>query len=106
MSSVSTELKREGVAQAWSIWIRSATGEAPYIDRHANGVNISWKPGQAAKMEQYLSNAMKPSEPDPDALNVNVPLTPVILPLALKKSIGYIAAYTALIAIGTKLIWK
>lgn len=106
MPNIGLALKREAVAQAWSLWISTATGETPNVDRTAEGVDITWKPGQAKKMEAYLSEAMETGEPSPDDLNVNVPLAPVILPIALKKSIGWIALYTAIIVVGTKLVWK
>jgi len=106
MASTGLTLKREAVTQAWQLWIKSATGDTPVIERYPDGVDISWKPGQAQKMEQYLSEAMKPGKPDPDALNVSVKLGPVLYPLIIKKTLGYAVAYTAIVAIATKLIWK
>jgi len=106
MADIAITLKRTAAVTAWSLWINSITGQAPNISQKPNGVDITWKPGQAKKMERYFSDAMKPSTPDPHALNVNVDLKPVLLPLVAKKTIGYIAGYTVLIIIGTKLIWK
>ena len=106
MASMGTSLKREAITQGWSLWILSATGESPFVERHDAGANIKWRPGQAKKMEQYLLAAMKGGEPDPNDANVSVPLGPVLIPLVIKKYIGYAAAYTALLVIGTKLIWK
>lgn len=106
MASISTTVKREALTQAWAAWIMSATGERPNITYYDDGVDITWKEGQARKMEEYLAAAMAEKEPDPNAANVNVALAPVLLPLALKKSLGYIVAYSAALIIGTKLIWK
>ncbi len=97
--------KREIAAQAWSLWINSVTGETPIMEHHDNGIDIAWKPGQARKMEEYLSDAMtKPSSPDD--LNVSVDLAPVLFPIAVKKSIAWITIYSALLIIGTKFLWK
>lgn len=106
MSSVGKALKREGVVQAWTLWILNATGERPNVTRHEDSVEIDWKPGQAAKMERYLHEAMQPKPQSPDDLNVNVNMIPVLVPLAVKKSVGYVVLYTVLIALATKIFWK
>lgn len=107
MADLATTAKREAAIQGWNLWIKSVTGEFPIIQRHKNGADIKWRPGQAAKMEQYLYKAMSaPTKEDPNALNVNVPLAPVLIPLTIKKTIGYVALYTASVVILTKMIWK
>ena len=106
MPNFALAAKRELMTQGWSLWINSATGQDPNVTRYADSVAITWKAGQAEKMEAYLAKAMKGSKHDPNDLNVGVDLGPVLLPLALKKSLGYIAAYTAFTILATKLIWK
>jgi hypothetical protein len=106
MPTIATTAKREAATQAWSLWITSVTGEAPVIQRKADGVDIRWRPGQARKMENYLSQAMQTKEKDPNDLNVSVDLAPVLIPLTIKKTIGYVAAYTAAVVILTKVVWK
>jgi hypothetical protein len=110
VSDFTTLAKREGLTQAWSLWIKSATGEAPIIQRHATGVNILWKPGQAKKMRDYLDKAMSPSttEKGPDGkpkegVNVKVDFKTVLLPLAIKKSWLYVVGGVAGVALLTKL---
>ncbi len=106
MASVGTQLSREGLTQAWALWIQTATGQYPNIDRHENSVDISFKSGQASKMEAYLYDAMSSKPTGADDLNVNVDLKPVLIPLAVKMSVGYVAGYTAAVIILTKLLWK
>jgi len=95
--SVASALKREGVTQGWNFIIENATGEAPYIERTEVGNFITWKPGQAKKMETYLDKAMKEEEYDPEGINVDVDLMPVLLPLLVKKTIGYVVGAVAII---------
>lgn len=105
MANFALTLKREGVAQAWNLWITSATGEAPIMERHENGIDIKWNPGQAVKMEQYLNGAMT-APSSPDDLNVSVDLKPVLIPLVIKKTVGWLTLYSALLVFGTKFLWK
>lgn len=105
MADISTTLKREAVTQGWNLWISSATGQAPIIERHSDGVNIKWNPGQAQKMEAYLNDAMT-APSSPDDLNVDVDLKPVLIPLMIKKSVGWVALYSAVLVFGTKFLWK
>jgi len=100
MASITGALKREAVTMGWSYIIKNATGEEPNIRRAEKGNYITWKPGQARKMETYLNRAMtEETDYDPDGINVDVDLAPVLFPLAVKKSLGYIVAYTALVFI-------
>ena len=66
---------------------------------------IDWQPGQAALMEQYLMKSMQKPASDDD-INVQVNMMPVLIPIAIKKSIGYVVLYTLATAIVTKLLWK
>jgi hypothetical protein len=105
--SVKTTLKREALTQAWIMLIHNATGKEPIVERFSNGAKISWHPGQAKLMEKYLADAMKGSDkPEPDALNVDVNLAPVLLPLAVKKSLGWIVLYTGLVYATFKILGR
>jgi len=106
MSSVGLSLKREAAIAGWSLWIGSVTGSPPIVNRVPDGANLTWKPGQALLMEKYLSDAMAGGERDPNDLNVGVNLGPVLYPLLVKKTIGYLVGYTLAVAIITKLTWK
>jgi hypothetical protein len=106
MPSIGTSLKREGVTQGWQFIIKNATGEDPYIRRTDRGNYITWKPGQADKMRKYLNRAVsEESDYNPEGINVDVDLLPVLLPLAVQKTIGYIAIYTAAVFLLGK-FWK
>ena len=105
MASIGTIAKREAMTQGWSLWITSATGQTPNINRHSEGVDITWKTGQAKAMENYLLDSMS-SPHNPDDLNVKVDLQPVLLPLAVKKSVAWIVIYSAALILGTKFLWK
>lgn len=115
MSSVSTALKREAAIQGWNFWINSATGENPLVERRPDGATLQWKPGQAAKMESYLSEFIPVNPfarftegpPDPETgepINVSIDFKPVLIPLVLKKFLPWIAVYSlALIYISRKI---
>ena len=107
MSSIGTSLKREAVTQGWIFIIENATGQNPVVERSASGNSISFRPGQARLFEQYLNKAIS-TEPeyDPDGINVDVALMPVLMPLLIKKTIGWVVAYTALAVIAGRYIWK
>ncbi len=105
MANLSKSLQREAVTQGYNLWITSSTGQSPLINRHKDGVDIKWRPGQASKMATSILESMrKPSSPDD--LNVSVNFTPVLIPIAIKKGALYLAGYTALTVTLTKLLWK
>ena len=106
-----TTVKREATIQGISYAINTVTGEAPIIVRTQTGANIEWKPGQAGKMVNYLlsigktdaSGVNKKTEGKPsEGLNVDIPLTPVIVPYVLRKFGIYLALYTASIVLLTR----
>lgn len=105
MANIATIAKREAITQGWNLFITSATGQSPMITRYSEGVNIDWYPGQARKMEQYLLSSME-TKLEPGDANVSVNLTPVLVPLGIKKGIGWVALYTTAIVILTKTLWK
>lgn len=110
MASIGSTIKREATVVAWTTLISTATGENPVIVRKSNGVDIKWKPGQASKMETYLSNIAFPKKGsgtgNGNGLNVNVDLKPVIIPLVLKKAWIWVTLYTVGIVVATKLLSK
>jgi hypothetical protein len=117
MNVVGTALKRESAVQGYRIFIKSATGVDPYVARSRNGAELTWKPGQARKMEGYLGKLIPfnywyrkekaADKKDPatgEPLNVNVAWGKVFLPLALKTIVPPLVIYTALIIYLTKRI--
>lgn len=84
--SLSVTLKREAAAQGYAMVIRNATGMDPIIQRTTQYTYIKWRPGQDKLMVDYLMDLTKPSSQyNPNDLNVDLELKPVLLPFLFKK---------------------
>lgn len=95
---------REIATKGWQLWFKSATGEEAELIRQSDKNILRWKPGQAKKMEQYFSDMFfkKKSKDEPEKRgmgfgDVDIDWKPVIMPLAMKKVVPFIAAYTAIV---------
>jgi len=101
---------RELITAGYVTIINGVTGERPIVEKTANYNEIKWRPGQAEKMEKYLtglmSDVVKPkiAVPDrgPDKLfdmsEVKIDFKPVIKPIIIKKLLPAAVIYTALVA--------
>ncbi len=99
--------KRTLATAGWKALIFSVTGEAPYENKGPRKTVITWKPGQAAKMEQFLKETLfKPAfgkgTYNPKGFNTEVDLSSVLMPLFLKQYWPYIAG---LLLIGGVIGW-
>lgn len=103
--NLGSALKREAVAQGYNLWITSTTGQAPVIKRYSDSIEIIWNEGQANVMANSILASMAAPK-SPDDLNVNIDFMPVIIPIAIKKGIGWLTLYTTLVVVATKVLWK
>jgi len=96
---------REAVTQLYALGIEKIIGEQPQINRYDDKTIITWKPGQAKKMQSYVARVFigtakaAPEAPGKEfALSeVQVDVRPIIAPLVLKTVLPFMAAYTLLI---------
>lgn len=93
---------REAVAQLYAFSISKIIGERPDIKRYDDYTLIDWKPGQAKKMEKYLTSVFLPGpakakEPPPaygfSFSEVKLNFKPVFIPLMLKTIVPILAIY-------------
>lgn len=108
MANLGLTLKREAVITGVSYIVEEATGETPIVERLENKTEIKWRPGQARKMTDYLLDLTKsgkktgkPSGKPSEGLNVDIEISPVVIPLVFKKYWPYLLGFsTTLIMIG------
>ena len=95
---------REAVTQLYVLGVQSIINEKPLVKRFEDHNLVTWKEGQAKKMEKYISSLIwkmgKPSDkagaPSKEfsLSEVQLDLKPVIFPLALKTIVPFIGVYT------------
>lgn len=100
--ALSPNVGREAAAQGVSWLVNNITGEYPNIDRAPQNTSITWKPGQAKKLQTYLEGKMKPS--DTPGFGLDIDYKSVIMPIVYKKAIPWVLGASAiLILLGRKL---
>lgn len=113
MTGLMTSVKREATVQGITYAIDTVTGEKPNVIRSQTGAKIVWKPGQASKVVDYLlsigktdaAGVNKETQGKPsEGLNVDIPLSPVIVPYVFKKFGIYLALYTAGVVALTRIV--
>lgn len=93
----SSSVTREVVTQVYVYIIESITGESPNINREQHRTYISWRPGQAKKLQDFLAAQFeekpmtaKEVEAGPPSLlpfsEVIVDTKSVLTPLLIKKT--------------------
>jgi len=88
-------IKREGTTQGLMLFIKSVTGETPFVNREGDTNNIMWRPGQADKMQAYFENLVYgKKKKDEKPLGVKLDVKPVVLPILLRRVAPWILVYS------------
>ena len=89
-----TQLKAQGIGAA----LKLITGELPKIDQYPDHYTVYWSKDQQPKVSAFLDSTIDKMTADTKEVNpIQIDLLPVILPVALKRIVPYILAYSALI---------